>query len=79
MLYETGAFLLSFTPVSWYYFIKGNAQYNTAEGGTHALVSLLLPVIYLAFISLGLPDSLQGAAWPMIYPVFGVPVSYMGF
>ena len=43
------------------------------------MVSLLLPVIYLAFISLGLPDSLQGAAWPMIYPVFGVPVSYMGF
>lgn len=42
------------------------------------MASLLLPIIYLAFISLGLPDSLQGAAWPIIYPDFGVPVSYMG-
>lgn len=40
--------------------------------------SLLLAVIYLAFIGLGLPDSLLGAAWPMIYPQFGVPVSSMG-
>ena len=42
------------------------------------MLHLLLPVIYLAFISLGLPDSLLGAAWPSIYPDFGVPVSYMG-
>ena len=28
------------------------------------MVSLLLPIIYLAFISLGLPDALLGAAWP---------------
>lgn len=39
---------------------------------------LLLAVIYLAFISLGLPDSLLGAAWPSIYQEFGVPVSYAG-
>ena len=32
------------------------------------MVSLLLAIIYLAFISLGLPDSLLGAAWPSIYP-----------
>ena len=32
------------------------------------MVSLLLPVIYLAFISLGLPDALLGAAWPSMYP-----------
>lgn len=38
----------------------------------------LLAVIYLAFISLGLPDSLLGAAWPSIYQEFGVPVSYAG-
>ena len=31
------------------------------------MVSLLLPVIYLAFISLGLPDALLGAAWPSMY------------
>lgn len=42
------------------------------------MTSLLLAVIYLAFISLGLPDSLLGSAWPMIYPDFGVPVSYAG-
>ncbi len=39
---------------------------------------LLLAVIYLAFISLGLPDSLLGAAWPTIRVAFDVPLSYMG-
>lgn len=34
---------------------------------------LLLAVIYLAFISLGLPDALLGSAWPSMYPVFHVP------
>lgn len=42
------------------------------------MAQLLLPVIYLAFISLGLPDSLLGSAWPNMYPAFGVPVSYAG-
>lgn len=42
------------------------------------MLSFLLPIIYLAFISLGLPDSVLGAAWPSIYPAFGVPVSYAG-
>ncbi len=39
---------------------------------------LLLAVIYLAFISLGLPDSLLGAAWPSIREQLNVPISYMG-
>ncbi len=39
---------------------------------------LLLSVIYLAFISLGLPDSILGAAWPTIRVELGVPISYMG-
>lgn len=39
---------------------------------------LLLAIIYLAFISLGLPDSLLGSAWPAMYGEFGVPVSYAG-
>lgn len=39
---------------------------------------LLLAVIYVSFISLGLPDSLLGSAWPSIYPEFHVPVSYAG-
>lgn len=42
------------------------------------MVSLLLAVIYLAFISLGLPDSLLGAAWPAMYGGFGVSVAYAG-
>lgn len=39
---------------------------------------LLLAVIYLAFISLGLPDSLLGASWPTIRTEFDVPISFMG-
>lgn len=39
---------------------------------------LLLAVIYLTFVSLGLPDSLLGAAWPTIRVEFDVPLSYMG-
>ena len=42
------------------------------------MTHLLLIIIYLAFIGLGLPDSLFGAAWPSIYPGFQVPVSYAG-
>lgn len=42
------------------------------------MVHLLLAIIYLAFISLGLPDSLLGAAWPAMYTEFDVPVSYAG-
>ena len=39
---------------------------------------LLIAVIYLAFISLGLPDGLLGAAWPSMYPLLGVEVSASG-
>lgn len=42
------------------------------------MVHFLLVIIYLAFISLGLPDSLLGSAWPSMYPEFGVPISYAG-
>lgn len=42
------------------------------------MANLLIAIIYLAFVSLGLPDSLLGAAWPTIYPQFGVPVSCAG-
>ena len=38
----------------------------------------LLVIIYLSFISLGLPDALLGAAWPNMYPEFQVPVSFAG-
>ena len=42
------------------------------------MLQLLLPIIYLSFISLGLPDSVLGAAWPSMYEGFKVPVSYAG-
>lgn len=42
------------------------------------MFQFLLIIIYLAFISLGLPDSLLGSAWPTIYKEFNVPVSYAG-
>ena len=39
------------------------------------MVHLLLIIIYLSFISLGLPDALLGAAWPIMSQEFSVPVS----
>ena len=42
------------------------------------MIHLLLAIIYISFISLGLPDGLLGAAWPSIQPEFGVAVSWMG-
>ncbi len=42
------------------------------------MFQLLLIIIYLSFISLGLPDSLLGSAWPSMYPQLEVPVSYAG-
>lgn len=42
------------------------------------MIHLLLAVIYISFISLGLPDSLLGSAWPTMYPQLDVPVSYSG-
>ncbi len=43
-----------------------------------SMIHILLAVIYLAFISLGLPDGLLGAGWPAMYPELGVPVSWSG-
>ena len=42
------------------------------------MYGLLLALIYLAFISLGLPDSLLGSGWPVMHGQLGVPVSFMG-
>jgi fucose permease len=42
------------------------------------MANLLLAIIYLAFISLGLPDPLLGAAWPMMGPSLGAPLSWAG-
>lgn len=42
------------------------------------MVTLLLALIYIAFISLGLPDSLLGSAWPIMQTQMDVPLSYAG-
>ena len=42
------------------------------------MTMLLLAVIYAAFISLGLPDSVLGSAWPVMYEGMGVPFSFAG-
>lgn len=42
------------------------------------MVSLLLAIIYMAFISLGLPDSLLGSAWPVMRLELGAPLSFAG-
>ena len=42
------------------------------------MYTFLLALIYLAFISLGIPDSLLGSGWPVIHKTVDVPVSFMG-
>lgn len=42
------------------------------------MYGFLLALIYIAFISLGLPDSLLGSGRSAIHLEIGVPVSYMG-
>lgn len=42
------------------------------------MTSILLVIIYLAFISLGLPDELLGAGWPVMHTTLGVPLSFAG-
>ncbi|MFE7408724.1 MFS transporter [Isoptericola sp. NPDC057559] len=42
------------------------------------MYSLLLAIIYVAFVSLGLPDSLVGAGWPVMHQDLGVPVAFAG-
>ena len=40
------------------------------------MATILLIIIYIAFIGLGLPDSLFGTAWPAIYSEFSLPFSF---
>ena len=42
------------------------------------MIQLLLAIIYISFVSLGLPDALLGAAWPTMCLDFAVPVSLAG-
>ena len=42
------------------------------------MFTLILALTYICFVSLGLPDSLLGAAWPVMQQQMSVPVSYAG-
>ncbi len=42
------------------------------------MLTILLCIIYISFISLGLPDALLGSAWPSMYTQLQVPISYAG-
>ncbi len=42
------------------------------------MISLILALIYISFISLGLPDAVLGSAWPLVSNEFSVPISDMG-
>lgn len=49
------------------------AEFLFLIGGIMA--TILLIIIYIDFVGLGLPDSLFGTAWPVIYPEFGLQLS----
>lgn len=42
------------------------------------MFTILLVIIYIAFISLGLPDAMLGSVWPVMHGELNVPVSYAG-
>ena len=46
---------------------------------TSTKTRILLGIIYLGFISLGLPDGALGIGWPLMRVDFGVPIHYAGF
>ncbi len=50
----------------------------SAKGSPRPVYALLLVIIYVAFIGLGLPDSLVGAGWPIMHHDLGVPVAFAG-
>lgn len=46
--------------------------------GRKNMLKILLIIIYIAFISLGLPDAILGSAWPLMHTDLNVPISYAG-
>ena len=43
------------------------------------MATVLMVIIFIAYIGLGIPDSLFGSAWPAIYGEMSLPVSYANF
>lgn len=60
------------------YVISCMISCGAAQTRRTRMYSFLLALIYIAFISLGLPDSLLGSGWPVMHLELGVPISYMG-
>lgn len=54
------------------------ASYINQGSDTRRTYYIMLALVYMAFISLGLPDSLLGSAWPVMQSEFAVKISYMG-
>ncbi len=48
------------------------------SAGSRPTHKLLLPIAFLAFVSIGLPDAVLGVAWPSVRHTFGLPVSQLG-
>lgn len=61
-----------------FFFASRVTNYVVNCKGEREMISILLVVIYIAFISLGLPDSVLGSAWPSMYGELNVAVSYAG-
>ncbi len=62
-----------------FYMISNSIRIISQRRGECSMVlTILLIIIYLAFISIGLPDSLLGSAWPTMYPTMRVPISFAG-
>lgn len=59
------------------YDIMLSADFELCKYGC-IMFSILIAIIYLSFISLGLPDSLLGSAWPIMHSELSIPVSYAG-
>ncbi len=53
------------------------ASRGTRAGGTGTSIALLI-LVFVGFISLGLPDGLLGVAWPSIRQTFGLPLDALG-
>ena len=58
-------------------FLYNNEDYTFQEGACK--IMLLLLVIYIAFIGVGIPETLIGAAWPAVYTEWGLPESWLSF
>ena len=58
-------------------FLYNNEDYTFQKGACK--IMLLLLVIYIAFIGVGIPETLIGAAWPAVYTEWGLPESWLSF